>query len=234
MSTFPHISSKIKELLEKAEHIDGLAKNLQTDLSTRQEVLKEYQSWYRASLALLNQHSVSGVDEFEKAYGGSGNDIGYYLTCIGRQPYRTNYVTHFKRNFEIQVALLFSLPAVLETRRYIYLKELSADVSLSELNEAQVVFNSGFERAAGVIARVALEGFVKTLFKINIGTSPIPKFDQCIIELKKSKVIEERHRKHLTELYGLGSACAHPGSTITSSEIQRLVDEVRLVIKTLP
>jgi len=173
MSTIPHTRAKIIELIEKADHIDKLAHNLPNDLGTRQEVLKEYQSWYRTSLTLLNQHGVSGVSEFEKAYGGPGNEIGYYLTCIGRSPHHPNYINHFKRNFEIQVSIINSVPDVLDARRYNYLKELSADVSLSELDEAQIILDSGFERAAGVIARVALEGFIKTFYKVNIGTSPI-------------------------------------------------------------
>ena len=40
-------------------------------------------------------------------------------------------------------------------------KELSSQLSLGELDEAQILLNIIFERAAGVVTRVALEGFIK-------------------------------------------------------------------------
>lgn len=234
ISTIPYIRKRVFELIEEAKEIDVLAQQFVNDLTVRQELHHKYQSWYRMAHTILQQNHFSGIEEFERAYGGQGNNFDYYITCYGRDPYNPEYIKHFKRPLEQQVALLASLPSELEARRYNYMKELSAQLSLSELDEAQLLIDSNFERAAGVVARVALEGFVKTLYQIHIGTHPIPKFDQCIIGLRKQGVIEERHRKHLADLYGLGSDCAHPGSTIIKTEIQRLINETRTVINTLP
>lgn len=217
MSTLEPIKQKVSDLLKKAEELDVLAENFQKDLSGKKDLVIEYQKWYRTAHSLLKENNFSGLEEFEKAYDPD-NRIGYFIYQF--DPKHTDYgdpqyIRHFKIPFDQQISLLAALPDELETKQYLFMKELSSGLSLSELEQAQILLNIGFERAAGMVARVALEGFIRTMYQTIFPASAVPKFDQCIIELKNRGLIEERHRKHLAELYGLGNECAHPGSTVT-------------------
>jgi hypothetical protein len=232
MSGLSGIAARVTKLVQESERLYYLGETLSTHPieSTRRELMIAYQKWYREAHALMEENEFSGLEEFEKANGGQGNKINYYIHYRGLGFYDPKYEDDFRIPLDIQVALLSSLPNELEARRNVFLKEVSADLSISELEQAQTLLNAGFERASGVVARVALEGFIRTLYRVNIQESSIPKFDQCIIELKNNGVIEERHRKHLADLNGLGNECAHPGSSITKEEIQRLINETKDII----
>lgn len=92
------------------------------------------------------------------------------------------------------------------------------------------MLTNDFERTDGVVARVALESYRKTLYKTVIGSQPIPKFDQCIIELKKNWTFEERHRKQLAALYNIGSDCAHAGKLVLKDEVAKHIHEVKTIV----
>jgi len=238
MSRISAVKGKVSELVDESKELYSLGLDLEKsrEETVRKKLMIEYQKWYREAYAILDHNDSSGLDEFEEAY----DEVVSYIKNYGSKDFtlrmllsEKNASEDFKKALDLQVAFLLSLPNELEAYRYSYMKEVSADFSLSELDQAKILLDSGFESAAGVVARVALEGFIRTIFKVNINESSIPKFDKCITELKRQGIIEERHRKHLADLYGLGSECAHPSSTITKKEVQRLINETREMIRTL-
>lgn len=234
-SSLEIIKQRVEDLVEDAKKIDELAVKLQSDLSVRQILLTEHQKWYRTVRALMKVNEFSGLLEFDEAYGGPGNNFDYYINYYDSSPsdvYDPNYENHFKIPFDTQVALLSALPSEIQGKNVSFLRTLSSDISTSELEEAQKLLENNFERAAGVVARVALERHIKTIYQTEIGAQPIPKFDQCIIELTKKGIFEERHRKHLAAIYNIGSDCAHAGKNITKEEIAQLIKDANAVVTT--
>lgn len=227
------LKQRVEELKKTSKKLEDLALKLRNDLSVRQMLLEEYQKWYRAARELMRHHASSGLPEFDKAYGGSENNIGFYINNYERPSQyadEPNYKIHFERPFLHQVALLAALPAEIEARHYSFLKELSSNISLGELEQAEILLSNNFERAAGVVARVALERHIKTIFQTEIVSKSIPKFNQCLIELKKRRVFEERQCKQLAALYNIGNDCAHADKSVSKEEVAKLIREVKTVI----
>jgi len=223
----------VKELVDKAWTIDKLAVDFQSDLNLRQKLLQEYQSWYREARELLRANDFSGFSEFEQAYGGPGDNFDFYINHYEQppsDPYDPDYEKHFKKPLDVQIALLGALPSEIQGKSINYLRALSSEISIDELEQAKTLLSNGFERAAGVVARVSLERHIKSIYQTTISVSSIPKFDQCIIELTKKGVFEERQRKQLAALYNVGSDCAHAGKTVEKEEIAKLISDILTIV----
>ena len=212
-------AKKIKSLAYDLKHISSIeAKNVRQPLQTK------YQKWYRTARQLMMLHDFSGYPDFEKEY----IHINAYIRNCNRFSYH-DYEENFLTLFQVQVALLAALPDEIEAQHYSLLKALSTDMALNELEQAEILLANDFEHPAGVLARVALEQYIKALYRTTISSQPIPKFEQCTIELKKVGVFEERHRKHLTALYNIGSDCAH-GKSVPKDEIAKFIVEVKTIV----
>lgn len=226
------IKQQVDALIKKSDEITQLAMRLQKDQSIRQELLSAYQEWYRTSRELLRRNSFSGLPEFDQAYGGPGDNFDFYINHYDGSTgvYDPKYNQHFEIPFRNQVALLGSLPSEIESRSHSLLSHLSSEISMDELEQARTLLSNGFVRGAGAIARVALERHIKTIYTTTTGKSAIPKFDQCIIELTKSGVFEERQRKQLAAVYSIGSDCAHAGKAVKANEVDQLIKQVKTIV----
>ena len=95
------------------------------------------------------------------------------------------------------------------------------------IEQAEQLFLSGQERAAGNIAGVTLERVLKKLCEINTLTAPAKAGMQALVRLlQEAKVITPQEAQRLTRLVTIRNKCAH-ASTISKDEVQFFIEEVK-------
>lgn len=140
---------------------------------------------------------------------------------------RERAITEFVNGLEAQLATLLSIPSVLEVKEMGLRELITADVARTEIEQAELLLESGFERAAGSIAGVALELHLKTLCDINgVSYKPKPTIEPLIQALYNAKKLDITKQKHLQYLASIRNKCSH-SEPITVKEVQRLIDEVK-------
>ncbi len=89
---------------------------------------------------------------------------------------------------------------------------------------------TGFERAAGSIAGVALELHLKTLCDVNgVSYSPKPTIETLVQALYKGKKLDVTDLKNIQYLGSIRNKCSHP-EPVSAKEVQSLIGGVKKLI----
>ncbi|WP_054847463.1 hypothetical protein [Methanoculleus chikugoensis] len=135
----------------------------------QRDTLRKYQRWYTVAHRYVGgEYASERVDEFNQCY--SGDKHGNYgvidyikLERLQWSRNKSRIIDEFWRVFEIQRSILLSVSDVIGIER-INLRELiSSDFIDREVDGADCLCRTGHPRAAGVLARVALERQLRTL-----------------------------------------------------------------------
>jgi len=144
--------------------------NYHSSLRTVQrEAILKYQNWYSTALYLVDEYTPEWSDKFKSHYSsaisGSRSIIDYLRLGI-HIPIGTEHVRRgitkkqatddYVSALVTQTAIVASIPQIVEVKEMSLRKLISADVARTEIEQAEILLNSGFERAAGSIAGVAL------------------------------------------------------------------------------
>lgn len=195
---------------------------------------RKYQKWYNSAHQLIKEYIPEKEQEFVTHYEDERTSMGVVDMLQLRSAWWIGiYHPREKRfvdAFEIQRSILLSVPDVAEIKEFNLRRLISADVAKTEIEQAEVLLASGFERAAGSIAGIALELHLKTLCDVN-GVSYKPKdtIDPLATALYKAGILDITEYKRIQFLASIRNKCSHP-NPVLSTEIKNLIEEVKKLI----
>jgi hypothetical protein len=245
------LSAKIRELELLAGEVMGLAEKLSKSDAAQPDLSIKSQRWYRGARAILLAADFSGIKEFDHCYDTSSGTGRRFYTDIEQY---TNKGTNsskaqlwsspsqgeehfglFTELFQKARSLLISVVDELLARELPVKTELSFEVAASEFDAAKDLLVAGkgqevFVRAAGVIARVALERHLLTVadaraLPVQLNPPHKPKHDtnDILSTLQKGSVITPIQRSELETHFKIGNNCAHPKETVDEKHVERLI-----------
>jgi hypothetical protein len=201
----------------------------------QREAILKYRQWYSTGLQLLDQYITEWVDEYKNCYDndtrGYNGLMGYLrLGSFSNYEIREQVISDFVSQLDTQLSILLSIPPVVEVKEMGLRELITADVARTEIEQAEILLDGGFERAAGSIAGVALELHLKTLCDVNnVSYPPKPTIETLVQALYKEKKLDVTELKHIQYLGSIRNKCSHP-EPVSAKEVQTLIDEVKKLI----
>ncbi len=192
---------------------------------------------YSAAYQLIKDYLPERTDDFSQYYEyrkGKNTKQGVidYLQFKDNPGTNSNsdIAESLLHAFERQRNILLSTQDVVEIKELNLRKLISADVVKTEIDQAEALLASSFVRAAGVVAGVALERYLKTLCDINgIGygsRDTIQPVAQLLRSVGKLDIVE---MNRITYLASIRNKCSHPDGA-SDDEVKSLIDEVKKLI----
>ena len=207
---------------------------------------EEYQSWYSESLVCISQIMPDRLEDFASYYKPpkARKDIthenytvsdylkGLTVTRGGQKIVGLNSAIPA---FEQQVNIVRSLQQRFESSLFDIQALVQADVFDNELDAAEELNKKGFQRGAGAVAGVVLEGHLRAVCKQHKITAPknamLGKLNDRLKEKSVLDTPEWRTIQHLTDLRNL---CDHKKTKEpTTLNVEELIEGVRKVTKTV-
>lgn len=207
------------------------------------------QRWYRGARELLVQVNYSGLKEFDLCYDSNDNggrwfcDIAQYLDHglrsvdygfkeVGQ---KAEHYSLFAQCFTKARALVAAAVEELKSRYLPVVTQLSFAISADEFETAENVLRASngdeaLTRAAGVVARVALERHLLTTLdsrSIAVEKNPPQKKKaeaaDALLTLARHNLITPIQRSELQTLFAIANNCAHPKEKVKDDDVQRLI-----------
>jgi len=158
--------------------------------------------------------------------------------------FKENYL-RFQESFATARGLVLGSLERLKSLEYDILIQLSSALVLDEFETSQQLFDTakGDEsllRAAGTIARVALERHLFTISEarnvtidVNPPTKKKPEAQDVLNSLAKAKVITDVQKSELETLFRIGNHCAHPKESIKTGDVEKLLARAKDMAATI-
>ncbi len=229
--------------------IPGVAKQLNFTEEQIKELPNpkwEYQAWYSESLAIVRQLLPDRVEDFIEYYKSSRppkelNAATYRISdylqgiTVTRAGEEIVGFSAAVQLLEQQVQIVQALRQRLESSLFDIRVLTQADLFDNELEAADELNSKGYQRGAGAIAGVVLEGHLSTVCdKHKISTPKNATISPLNDLLKKSDVIEVSTWRFIQHLGDLRNLCDHKKSAApTADQIKELIDGVRKITKTV-
>jgi inorganic triphosphatase YgiF len=235
------LKERVRELDVLADEVLLLAERLsKMDRGAQPDLAIKGQQWVRGARALMEAQHYSGLKEFDASYESHNNpNARQYLVADviehGAQSNLPYCFGTFRRDLLAMRALLHALESELESRELPVKTALSLDVASSEIETAQQLLDDAkgaevFLRAAGVIARIALE---RHLFTVADSRSlPIiknppnkrhPDVEDVLQTLQKNSLITAIQKSQFDSLFKIANNCAHPKEAVVATDVERLI-----------
>ena len=142
-------------------------------------------------------------------------------------------INDFIKEFNEQISILVSIPAFVEVQEISLKKLISAEFTRTEIEEAENLLTAKYYRAAGALAGVALESYLKTLcssYKINY--LPKPSLDSMIQILYKNGKLDSTEMKYMQYLASIRNKCSH-ADNVLEADVRKLVESVRALTNSM-
>jgi hypothetical protein len=223
------LTSKVKDLSEQVDYLLAV--------SDMTELRRGYQTWYSQAYQIVSTHLPNRLTTFEnlhytpsKVYSPEAETETYcgirsYLRGDGSyKPFRQR----FKADFEQQQGILLAVPDVIELRALEVRALVTADLVNGELNQARLLLDHGFLRAAGALAGVALEAHLKLLHEQS-GLQYIDRdtLRPLALRLRQNGVITLGDEKKCDAMADTRNKCDHKNRTDpTEQEVSELIEDV--------
>jgi hypothetical protein len=245
------LEQRIRELESLADQVSVLAEKLTKDRHAQPELSTKGQAWFRGARELLAQQKSSGLGEFEACYirysqkanfkgERSSFDIGTYINrCTGKGeavPSNDHY-NRFMSEFQHARSLACAAVEEIKSRELPVVTGLSLTLSSDEFEKARELLeqsenDDAIIRAAGVIARVALERHLLTVAESHeVAVPPSrgkkPEASDAINALKRADYITAVQKSELECLFTVANQCAHPKEHVTPDGVARLIQRGR-------
>jgi hypothetical protein len=260
MNSMDALQRKVDELQKQAEEIEALAVKLLEEAPfdegtadrrggyffvvdynsplkrIQREAILKYQKWYSTSLHLIEGYTPEWIDDFKQRYSYPNSSLStgvmeYLNLGTYTQFYvREEAISEFVTNLVAQSAVLLSIPPVVEVKETGLRKLITADVARTEIEQAEILLDGGFERAAGSVAGVALELHLKTLCDVHgVSYPPKPTIETLVQALYKDKKIDITELKQIQYLGSIRNKCSHP-EPVSAKEVQSLINGVKKLV----
>lgn len=193
----------------------------------QRESLQKYEMWYNSATPLVSDYLPNRLVDFEQRY----EDFKERLQLDKDARSDTQKVLNAQNaDFDSQRSILQSIPSKVRVEQLKVRRQISEDVSRSELDRARGLFNEGEIRASGVVAGVALERYL--LMKCENAASEIDYsygdgVSTLAQKLYEADEIDSTSEKHLQHLADIRADCAHANEEDPDEEdVRRLLEDV--------
>ena len=197
-----------------------------------------YQSWYSQVHHIVRIQHPSRLEDLERLYSvnpeASAMSFGTRGLYYGMQTYvqdaDPDHRPAFVSGLEQQRGILLAVPNIIVLRVLEVAALVTADLVQGELAQATLLLESGFIRAAGAVAGVALEAHLKLLH--DQSSPPLAYGDKDTIvplatRLRKAGVISLGAEKQCIAMADTRNTCDHKKKQDpTEEEVQELIDDV--------
>jgi len=210
----------------------------------RAEQRRSYQQWYSQAQLLVTAHLPSMAEGFRGLYyspkdSNSEADawlyfgIRSYLRTVPGYDHEKMFRDRFLADIEQQRGILSAIPATLKIRTLEIAAIVTADLVSGELNEARLLLEHGFERAAGAVAGVALEAHLKLLHEqSNMTFQDNDTIVPLATGLRQNNVITLGDEKKCIAMADTRNKCDHKHKEEpTTDEVSELIDDVDRFVK---
>jgi hypothetical protein len=202
------------------EIVNGNSKVLQ------RELLRRYEKWFAVTKLVVQQYSDRNqefVDEYQ--------EIKFIISLIdhrGKDTWKSNFI----EKFDTQVNILHTIIPIIALQEASYKKLITADLINSELEQAEVLYDYEFYRAAGAVAGVVLERYLKTLCEVNA----VPFNEKDTIDPLATKIytsgkiadFDKTLLKSIQHIASIRNKCAHPEEP-KPQEVRELIDKTKKI-----
>jgi hypothetical protein len=218
---------RLQDLIEElANQADAILAIPQQDLP---KIRVDYQRWYSQVCQIVNAHLPTRASELEKLYYDAALELTWYLGIrsylrSGDQGYRNN----FEADVQQQKGILLAVPHVLKMRALEVAALVTADLVDGELNEAKLLLEHGFVRAAGALAGVALEAHLKLLHaQSNLAYSNKDTIVPLAVRLRQNNFITLGDEKKCIAMADTRNKCDHKkDDEPTRDLVEGLIEDV--------
>ncbi len=201
----------------------------------QRDLVKRYQRWYSTTFRLVEELMPEWRDTFVEHYKSPTYGVNGALDYLTFDFYmgttsKETKIANFIKNLDIQIAILQSIPDAVEVKELNLRRVISADIAATEIEQAEILFATGFHRAAGSIAGVALELHLKTLCDINnVAYKPKATIEPLAQALYDAKLLDVTELKRIQYLGSIRNKCSHPND-VSEKEVQTLLDSVKKLV----
>ncbi|SRR6266496_2185467 len=230
------LEQRVQELEKMAREIGAMARkfeaggnNLQPELSIKGR------TWYLAALGLIEKLYPERAEWFENCYSSNGG-MTKFLDAVSSTAFEKRHYLNFLTSFAQARGLVLGSLERAKSLQFDALIQLSSALVSDEFETAHQLFDvaKGDEsilRAAGTVARVALERHLHTIadarsvsIEVNPPNKKKPEAQDVINSLAKAGVITAIQKSELETLFRIGNHCAHPNEAVKASDVDRLIE----------
>lgn len=207
----------------------------------------EYQPWYSESLSLIAQILPERLEDFKAWYAPKGprkeiTHSNYTISDGLRALQATRYgdVIYSPKSAANAVLQQYTIVQGLQNRFKSTLYDIKtlvhADLLDDELHAAEELNRNGYQRGAGAVAGVVLEGHLAAVCQRH--QIPLKKKDPAISDLndalKSASIIETAQWRFIQHLGDIRNKCDHKKTADpTKEEVAELIEGVRKITKTV-
>lgn len=198
-------------------------------------VREQYQGWYTKADIIVERLAPSRLAEFQGLYIMKRLDGLAFHSSESEEV--ENEAVRLLLMMERQTRILESAAVLFESVVSDLRRIVQAELFDSELDEARELANSGYHRAAVVVAAVVLEGHLTEVAKkhgIDVSKKR-PTINVLNELLRDHGVIDNVPWRQIQHLADIRNLCAHASSREpTESEVSGMVSGVERLMATLP
>ena len=215
------------------------------DIKKLPSVLADYQGWYSEALRCIGQLMPERVDDFRAYYQPikPRKDINYGTYTI-EDYLRSLTLTRFSETIvDIsaaipvlgqQLMMVQALERRFESSLFDIRALLQADLFDDELDAADEINKKGFQRGAGAISGVVLEGLATVCANHKIAVPKNPTISKLNEALKSADVIDQPTWRFIQHLGDLRNLCDHKkAADPTTEQMEELIAGTRKIMKTI-
>jgi HEPN domain-containing protein len=198
--------------------------------------LRNYQRFYSVGLQFVKEFLPEKEIEFcasyeAKEFNDNEGVMDYLQLRKGQYSNdKEDIIERFINRLEVQRSILSSIPYIARIQEIKLREIISADYVEREIEEAEQLFRKGNFRAAGALAGVALEKYLKTLCdKYQIDYQKKDTIEPLVEKLYRAKKIDITLMKKIQYLASIRDKCDHP-SDVEKGEVKELIEKVKKFI----
>ncbi|WP_154020453.1 hypothetical protein [Halorubrum halophilum] len=193
----------------------------------QRKALRKYERWYNSASTLIFEYMSDRSEDFKDHYEGFTKRLR-----LNEQPSSgaKEVLIAQNQNFDAQLSILRSIPSRVRIEELKVRRQVSKEVSQSELDRARYLFQEDEIRASGVVAGVALERYLLMKcenaasdidYSYRDGTSTLAQ------KLYEGDEIDSTVEKHLQHLADIRADCAHANEEDPDEDdVRRLLKDV--------
>jgi len=208
------------------------------DLKANQRTtIRDYQRFYSMGLRFVKEFLPEKEEEFSKCYKSEGYEYTKEGIMDFLQFRRSQYcnnkdeiVKTFVDLFEIQRSILLTVPYVAEISEHKLREIISGDYIEREIEQAEYLYKIDCVRAAGALAGVALEQYLKVQCdKYEIEYKKKDTIEPLVQKLYEKKKIDLSPLKDIQCLASIRNTCVH-ASDINKEDVKELIERVKKIV----
>jgi hypothetical protein len=228
------LEERVKELEKMAREVGTLVKRLNEGDEAQPELSIKGHTWYLAAKGLIEKLYPEKVDEFDYCYSGE-RGMWHALDAIEPVDLDNRTYNSFVSSFAKARGMVIGSLERAKSLEFDAFIRLSSALVSDEFETSRQLFDAakGDEsilRAAGTVARVALERHLLTIAEarsvtitVHPPTKKKPEAQDALNSLTKAGVLTAIQKSELETLFRIGNYCAHPKESIKTQDVEKLI-----------